>query len=255
LKHEGIPGVHFRFTQGMLEEDGRHYYDYPLGTGRGWEHDIPVTQVYVTAPDELRLEVDFPEGRGVPRRRGSWYKVAEGIDGRQIHAVTYRQARPDKDVRVALRGRGLTPFQLAQWGRFGRAAATWVGFPALAFLAWLVVFRTMIWKGPFAQGMGFWGGLLKSWLAGQGALLWALAGVAALFAFGCAASARGPDLGLALFVAFGLVVVVVSGYFLGRIYSPQTRDFMWQSAGASVVAAIVYGVAGLVALGLMGLLW
>jgi hypothetical protein len=235
------PGLHFRFTQDMLADGGAHVYDSPLGTGKAWELPIKDTQVYVTAPEDFRLAITFP--------RGYRFKLARGIDGRQVHAASYRQMRPDQDVRIRLRGRGATAFTRARWTRPLRSGLTWAGFPLLAILSWVLAVAAIRWRDPSLKAMGRWALFWRSWLWAQGVALLVLSPVIAFLVLGVTL-----DIGthpvvpgwylaglLGLFVAACCFVVV-------RTASPETRQFMWRGAGASLTAIVVYFGAGVILL-------
>jgi hypothetical protein len=70
-------GVRYHFTHRLT--DGR--YVYPLGTGAAWPQPIPLTEVYLTCPDELAMEVTAPqEEESVP-----WYRYLGLADSHAMY--------------------------------------------------------------------------------------------------------------------------------------------------------------------------
>jgi len=67
-------GIRYHFTHRIAGG----CYTYPLGTGAAWPQPIPITEVYLTCPDNLVMEVKSPiEGKQIDRR--VLYTCAEGL--------------------------------------------------------------------------------------------------------------------------------------------------------------------------------
>lgn len=257
------PGVHFRFTQRTVKakappgeiEPGYPVYDYPLGTGSGWQHPIPETRVYVTAGYEVGIDVTFP-----PYQRfssgGHAYQMHPYVDsgaarGRQVLVATYEDAKPDKDVRIEVLPPHRYPWGLAsrEKGLRMRVVTARIAFPALALFAWLVAFFAVVWHDPHAKSKGLWGAMWRSWAAAQAMLLLPLGAIAVL---GLSVESIGDllwegTLGpLALWPSLAIVLAATAIVTLAvtRFVAPAGRGFLWRSAAASLIGAAVYVGAG-----------
>jgi hypothetical protein len=169
-------GIHFAFTQGMLPEEGTKAvcYRFPLGTGQGWTQPIGLSEIAVTAPDSLNLDVNCPDRnpeteviqKGVALGR----TIGAAARGRQLWYTVYWDENPSRDVEIRLRP-GPSAFQrsrvLAPWRHLG-----WViGFPAIALAAWLGSYWLVARGGPNASRRVFWRGAVVVWPLMQSLLL------------------------------------------------------------------------------------
>jgi hypothetical protein len=75
---QGEPGLHLSWQTGLsASEDGATFYVYPLGTGAAWSQPITLTRVYIVAPTDFSLSVDYPKlgsERSGYTRQGSSYE-------------------------------------------------------------------------------------------------------------------------------------------------------------------------------------
>ena len=266
------PGLHLRFTQKMLrhEEQSRrsraglkYYYDYPLGTGQAWGHPIPLTQVYVTAPEDLNLSVHFPQrpSARVLATKGMVVSVDESLSyaaaRRQVHAATYEDSNPREDVRVLLDTGEKGEFALANEIRERRLLAARVGFPVLGLFAWMFAFLVVCANGRYAKEAGVWRALGASWVVAYGLLLIPLLGLRALWMW---SKDVPPRLWLTWLAgdpeSFGRVLLHVSVWVLAltalalilraiiRRPTPRTRDLLARAMLAGAIAGGIYAVLG-----------
>jgi len=242
------PGVRFHFTQEMRAVSIGHDYDYPLGTGQAWQHPIPLTRVYVTAPDDLPLDVIFPRYTYHPASGDSYQRHPRrrkgAANGRQVYVASYESANPDRDVTIRLDPPEWGPSRwiVQQSQRRIIVWSAWIGFPILGLFAWLVAFFAVIGRDRYANEIGLLRALWKSWLMAQAVLLVPLA-VAMLvvltlptLAFWSAVSYLGAVVWVVIAVALTLTAM--------KFVAPDRRGFVWRSLGASVVAAVIYGPMG-----------
>jgi len=245
---EEEPGIVFSFTQEMLSVDGALRYDYPLGTGAGWEQPIPVTQVYVTAPQDMPLEVEFPDrprGEVSFRMKGAGLALHESIayagDGRQVHLASYMQSNPSEDVSVRVLEAGASEFAVAARQRERRRALASVAFPALGLAAWLLSFGIIVWPDRRSKAFGMWRALGASWGVGFAITLVPLA---ALWPAALRFGSSGGD--VVLFTAL-MVALVVAGivYAVQRMMKVDFAVFAARAVAAALVAGAAYLVLGL----------
>ncbi len=265
---EQHPGLHFTFTQDLVMRDGARSYDYPLGTGQAWEQPIPLTQVYVTAPDDMILEVEFPgrprgAGDGVRKVRGK--SLAYAADGRQVHRATYDHSNPKEDVRVALRGRGASEFAGAEQQRRRHRTVAWLIFPLLGVAAWLSPCGVLVWPHRYSKALAVWRSAGLGWGVGAVGLSVPLLLLVWPAARRCFVSplrdlARRGDvvrfvaetegaLAPALLFLGCLVVVALVGaglvYVVRQARKPGFGAFAIRATVTALVAAVVYLVVGL----------
>jgi hypothetical protein len=268
IASERHPGIHLRFDQALLPEDGGRVYHYPLGTGQGWEQPIPLTTVYVTGPDHLSLQVDFPDR---PRSTGmlhykmgkySWREesIAYAAEGRQVHLASYYQANPGEDVAVRLFDEGPSEFAREEHARRWALLTAWTGFPAVALLTWLLVFAVLIRPVACRDRRPVWRALAHSYAV---AYLIAL-GPALLVVYSAARPWRfflySSDRSLLLHLAAGVPLslyetrfLLTAGALLGLTLvglvcaialftRPTHRGFVFRSLIAAAVAGTVYAL-------------
>jgi len=259
---EKHPGLCFAFTQGMVEKDGVSRYDYPLGTGQGWEQAIPLSRVYVVAPEDFLLDVGFPPGKWGRRQ------IAQAAGGRQVHVATWYDENPREDVEIGFRGRGRSSFMIERANRRRLVGVLGVVFPVAGLLAWVALFAAMVWPDEHAKSLGFWRALWRSWLTAQMACFVAVAiAIAMLLVVGagiCVTRDLGSsvmaDGGLPVWTILGLlagaaalIVVAILDYRILAARDRAARGFVWLSAAVAVFAAVVYlGASCAVLLALFG---
>ncbi|HUT74294.1 MAG TPA: hypothetical protein VM221_05620 [Armatimonadota bacterium] len=238
------PGLHFHFTQEMQAQGGVHLYEYPLGTGQGWEHAIQLTQVYVVAPEALALTVRFPDrGRGqgwLPDSEAAGNALAFAARGRQVHMAEYWDSNPRQDVRISVRSGAGSEFTRAHGKEALLMAAVWIGFPAFGLLIWLGGVRAAIWTGERKQQRRFAATAWRSWWVAQalwlpavGAAAWLLRGAGDFWEL----SWPGADsLVLGLWFASGLGVMHVVLMLVPR----PARDFAQRAGLAAAVTGLIY---------------
>jgi hypothetical protein len=56
----GEMGLHLSWDTALVQSDSGATYAYPLGTGAAWSQPIDLTRVYIVAPADISLNVDFP---------------------------------------------------------------------------------------------------------------------------------------------------------------------------------------------------
>jgi hypothetical protein len=241
---EEEPGIVFSFTQEMLPAEGALAYEYPLGTGAGWEQPIPVTQVYVTAPEDMPLEVEFPErprGEAPLEMKGAGLRRDESIayaaEGRQVHFASYMHSNPSEDVSVRALEAGVSEFAVAARQRARGRALAWIAFPTLGLVAWLASFGIIVWPDRRSKAFGMWRALGTSWAVGFAIMLVPLAGLwPAALAFG--------DV---VFFTLLMVALVVAGivYAVQRMMKVDFAVFAARAVAATLVAGAAYLVVGL----------
>ena len=256
----GTPGIVLAFTQKMVDREGALCYDYPLGTGRAWEEEIPLTQVYVTAPEQFDLEVTFPRR---PRtttlpdyERNMAYldeSAAWVARGRQIHMARYDRANPGEDIRVVLQAQGESELTIAARARERRLAAARIGFPLLGALLWTAAFTLLVRRGRHAQSIGFWRGLGKSWLFASLLLLgpillaysvlWGLGGTS-VFRLLAEPQLRPRHVIPLVFVLLSLLLIAAGMSVLHRSRRSRLGNFLGRSLAAAVVSGAAYWLAG-----------
>jgi len=74
---QGEPGLHLSWLTALKTvKPGSTFYAYPLGTGAAWSQPIELTRVYIIAPVDFSLSVDYPklgaERSGYTRQKSSY---------------------------------------------------------------------------------------------------------------------------------------------------------------------------------------
>jgi hypothetical protein len=243
----------------MLQEGVSYRYDYPLGTGQAWEQPIPLTQIYVTAPEELFLEVRFP---GRERRKESIGKGMPGLDlaeslayaadGQQVHMASYEMSNEKQDVEIRLDENRKSEFKLAQEKSKRRIILGWIGFPLVGLLGWLTMFRLIVWPNEYARRAGFIRAFLWHWLAGVVLLAIVIPiGLSALYVvdkifywydrpFDDLAMISPPIVTILLTL---LAIILLPLLFVKRGI-PELPSFLRKSALAVILAGIIYFIIG-----------
>jgi len=260
LPQARIPGIVLAFTQELVEQDGALRYDYPLGTGRTWEEEIPLAQVYVTAPEQFDLDVIFPR-RPRTARLPDYEKNMAYLDesaawvaqGRQVHMARYDRSNPAEDTRVVLQAQDESEFTVAARARERRLTAARFGFPLLGALLWAAAFTLLVRRDRHAESLGFWRGLGKSWLFASLLLLgpillaysmrWGLSGTSLFGLLGARKLAPRYVVPLA-FVLLSLLLLAAGISVLHRARRSRLGSFLARSLIAAIVAGAAYWLAG-----------
>ncbi|MCJ7751767.1 MAG: hypothetical protein MUQ65_11845, partial [Armatimonadetes bacterium] len=255
-----MPGIVLTFTQELVERQGALCYDYPLGTGRAWPGEIPLTQVYITAPEQLDLDVTFPRR---PRtttlpdyERNMAYldeSAAWVARGRQVHMARYDRANPAEDIRVVLQAQGESEFTVAARVRERRLTAARIGFPLLGALLWTAAFTLFVRRDRHARSLGFWRGLGKSWLFSSllllgpvllaYSILWALSGTS-LFRLLAESELTPRHVVPLVFVLVSLLLIAAGMSVLHRSRRSRLGSFLGRSLAAAIVSGAAYWLAG-----------
>ncbi len=255
-----MPGIVLTFTEKMIEREGALCYDYPLGTGRAWPGEIPLTQIYVTAPEQFDLDVTFPRR---PRTAGlrdyernmayldesaAW--VARGL---QVHMARYDGANPTEDIRVVLQAQGESEFAVAARARERRLTAARIGLPLLGALLWTAAFTLLVRRDGHAQSLGFLRGLGKSWLFASLLLLgpillaysvlWGLSGTS-LFRLLAESELTPRRVVPLVFVLVSLLLIAAGMSVLRRSRRSRLGGFLGRSVAAAIVSGAAYWLAG-----------
>jgi len=254
------PGIALTFTQKMGERDGARCYDYPLGTGRAWERPIPLTQVYVTAPEELDLEVMLPRRprtANLADYEGNMAYLDESAawaaEGRQVHMARYDRGNPAEDIRIRLKAQDGGEFVVARQARERRWKAARVGFPLLGALLWTAAFGALVRRDRHAVSLGFWRGLGKSWLVASVLLLGPILLVyttrrglsgTSLFELLAMGELTSRHIFLMVFVLVSLVLIAAGMFVLHRAQRSHLGSFLARCLAAAGVAGPAYWLAG-----------
>jgi len=257
------PGIHLKFSQDMVMTGYEYYnYAYPLGTGQGWDQPIPLTQVYISGPDDLPLEVYFPQRhtttdlRSKRPARITEEALGYAADGRQVHVATYLESNPREDVRIGLRGEGQSEFAIQQRRLKREVLLAWIGFPLLGIFAWAVAFSAAVWHSEAAKQLGLWRAFWQSWLMLQILLLLPLLALAALWNwtqyayfdidptslfFSLIGGSNGlHDVLLVTEILLGLATMAGILHAAARRGPCKWRPLVWRSTLAAVLAAVIY---------------
>jgi len=255
-----MPGIVLTFTEKMIEREGALCYDYPLGTGRAWPGEIPLTQVYITAPEQFDLDVTFPRR---PRtttlpdyERNMAYldeSAAWVARGRQVHMARYDRANPAEDIRVVLQAQGESEFAVAARARERRLKAARIGFPLLGALLWTAAFTLFVRRDGHAQSLGFWRGLGKSWLFASLLLLgpillaysvlWGLSGTS-LFRLLAEPQLTPRHVVPLVFILVSLPLIAAGMSVIHRSRRSRLGSFLGRSLAAAIVSGAAYWLAG-----------
>ena len=188
-------GIRYHFTHQIT--GGR--YVYPLGTGAAWPRPIPFTEVYLTCPERLAMQVNAPiEGKKLEWRAYNELAIAyptyiaESAEARQtdfmlqrvgeknllspqtswlngLHTqdasawhIAYFQSNSDEDIRVQITKRR-APWRFAVADFFATSTVPLTTCVILYLLAWVITFRLVIrksWQRAGSPGHLFGHGLL-----------------------------------------------------------------------------------------------
>jgi hypothetical protein len=185
-------GLHLQWTSRAVErEDGGWEHRYPLGTGGAWARPIPLTRVYVIAPDGVDFWVDYPvygsdytgydsgllfasdEPKIYRHLDQAGYAVNELVtaQGEHVWRGVYTQANPTEDLRIVhdAQASRLTRDEISG-SRLRQFIRRWVWLYSivLALGLWLICWRYVM---PAYLGRTYrWSGLLL-W---RDAIVWAL---------------------------------------------------------------------------------
>lgn len=236
---EEEPGIVLSFAQEMLPAEGALCHDYPLGTGAGWEQPIPVTQVYVTAPEDMPLEVEFPdrprgeaslEMKGAGLRRDE--SIAYAAESRQVHFASYMRSNPSEDVSVRALEAGVSEFAVAARQRARGRALAWIAFPTLGLAAWLASFGIFVWPDARAKAFGMWRALGASW-----GVSFAIMFVPLVVLWPFALEFGDPLLFTALMIALAVVGII---YAVQRMMAADFGAFAARTVTATLAAGMAY---------------
>ena len=256
----GMPGIVLTFTQKMVEREGALCYDYPLGTGRAWEEEIPFTQVYVTAPEQFDLDVTFPRRprtAGFPDYERNMAYLDESAAwvarGRQVHMARYDRANPAEDIRVVSQAQGESEFAVAARARERRLTAARIGFPLLGALLWTAAFTLLVRRDRHARSLGFWRGLGKSWLFASllllgpillvYSILWGLSGTS-LFRLLAESELTPRHVVPLVFILLSLLLIAAGTSVIHRSRRSRLGSFLRRSLAAAIVSGGAYWLVG-----------
>jgi hypothetical protein len=184
-------GLHLQWTSRLVQrDDGGWEHRYPLGTGGAWARPIPLTRVYVTAPDGVDFWVDYPvygsdhTGYDSGLFSNNELKIYRYLDragyavnelftsqGEHVWRGIYTQANPTEDLRIVhdAQASRLTRDETSdsRLRQFVREWA-WLYGIALAMSLWLVCWRYVM--PAYLERTYRWTGLVF-W---RDAVVWAL---------------------------------------------------------------------------------
>jgi hypothetical protein len=97
VEGSGEPGLHLSWQASLTANSDGAVYAYPLGTGAAWAQPIELTRVYVVAPSELDLSIEFPklgaDHSGFDRKSFSWEPLILDYLDTPAYAVAHAEAR------------------------------------------------------------------------------------------------------------------------------------------------------------------
>jgi hypothetical protein len=151
-------GLRLQWASRAVERAGGGWeHRYPLGTGRAWARPIPLTRVYVTAPEDVDFRVDYPiygtdrsgYDRGEPNiyhhLDETSYAVNDAITSQgHIWRAIYTQANPTVDLHIIHDGEAtdLARAQMTRDRLRGLAQRwSWLVDPVLAVIMWVACWR------------------------------------------------------------------------------------------------------------------
>lgn len=174
-------GVRYHFTHHLTDS----HYTYPLGTGAAWPQPIPITEIYITCPERLALDVKAPiEGklispsemerqvykearlREMTPEEGREYLKSDPELEQQLKEpspktasllgagtgrpfawhIAYTHSNPDEDISVAISTRP-HPWRLAITHFIDTYAdVPWIYCLLISALSWLIVIQRLIRK-------------------------------------------------------------------------------------------------------------
>lgn len=170
------PGLHVSLSQTMLPGKGlsAHSYAFPLRPLAAWPSLSYYLRLYVTAPENLNLQVRFPD-RQPASDYGAWQCGPGGdavaLNGRQVITTSYSPkhggANPSGDVQVSLSATGRSKLVAQRSVRDLHLALLFCAYPLLALASWLSACRFVLrrWSGGRARIA------LGSWFATYGLLI------------------------------------------------------------------------------------
>ena len=263
----GERGLHLSWDTSFRPSGSSAFYAYPLGTGAAWAQPIELTRVYVVAPANLKLDMNFPRLGGkragyaragsryeprileyldepsyaVEQARTSYIVPSHGQEEVNIWRATYTHSNAAEDIiiTVAAGGGG----GLREWLRQGGMFTAFLIGTAAAALFWILSWYLLMPRLLGRKGLkGLWHRPFI-YMAVNLALL-IIPGVIILIvlSFGQAAGAL-----LAAFVIFGLagaaVFIIKDLNKLGASGTTVIRAFIvvtLASSGAYLLFALAY---------------
>jgi hypothetical protein len=167
------PGLMVKFTQTLAPRGDGFVYDLPLATSRGWDFGIPEQRIFISAPKDLPVRVQYPKQLVMATRFEQPQNIIPRDEliftdkTRQVHIQTYRAMKADEDVQIQVAAQGSSKFAAQQ--RNQRWAV--VGLPLWGIAAWLGMMWLVTRRDDYVKRNDYWRATALGWVILQVVLL------------------------------------------------------------------------------------